>query len=148
MDEIIATFNRNRVRYLLIGAQAARLLGNPRYSFDWDLYIPPRDRENIRKINELLPEEIELPLLPLGMRGENFIQTYQTKHGLPHFYLIGFPPFEDAEKEATEKMLESGTKVKCVSAETLLRMKEASNRPHDQSDILFLRALVRRNASS
>ena len=43
MDEVIARFNASAVRYLLIGGQAVRLEGMPRFSMDWDFYIPPRD---------------------------------------------------------------------------------------------------------
>jgi hypothetical protein len=49
MDELILLFNQHRVRYLLIGGQEVRLEGMPRFSMDWDFYIPPRDLENIQK---------------------------------------------------------------------------------------------------
>ena len=66
MDELIHLFNQNQVRYLLMGGQAVRLEGMPRFSMDWDFFIPPRDRDNILKINRLLEGELDLPLLPLG----------------------------------------------------------------------------------
>jgi len=43
MDELIARFNAAGVRYLVIGGQAIRLKGMPRFTMDWDFYIPPRD---------------------------------------------------------------------------------------------------------
>ncbi len=43
-----------------------RLEGMPRFSMDWDFYIPPRDLENIQKINTILEGELDLTLLPLG----------------------------------------------------------------------------------
>ena len=43
MDEVIRRFATQRVRYLVIGGQAVRLAGLPRFSMDWDFYIPPRD---------------------------------------------------------------------------------------------------------
>lgn len=55
MDEVIRRFNARGVRYLVIGGQAVRLEGCPRFSMDWDLYIPGRDANNIqRKIVALL----------------------------------------------------------------------------------------------
>jgi hypothetical protein len=144
MDEIITTWNKHEVRYLLIGAQAVRLYGMPRFSYDWDIFIPPRDDANFKKLNALMEEDLDMPVLPLGSRGENFIQTYQTKYGLLQFHLAGpgFPPFDAAEHDSRTLKLESGTMVKCVSAETLLAMKEASNRSSDQSDILYLRSIL------
>ena len=43
MNELILALNAAGVRYLLIGGQAMRLAGMPRYSMDWDFFIPPRD---------------------------------------------------------------------------------------------------------
>ncbi len=39
MTELLQRLNAAHVRYLLIGGQAMRLLGMPRYSMDWDLFI-------------------------------------------------------------------------------------------------------------
>ena len=43
MDELLQQLDTARIRYLLIGGQAMRLLGLPRFSMDWDFFIPPRD---------------------------------------------------------------------------------------------------------
>jgi hypothetical protein len=141
VDEIISTFNKHQVRYLVIGAQALRLHGMPRFSFDWDIYLPPKDLQNFERVNHLLEEDLDMPLVPLGPRGENFIQTYQTKYGILQFHLLGpaFPPFDEAEKRGVIVKNESGTPVKCVASSDLLKMKEAADRPQDQQDIAFLR---------
>lgn len=39
MEQVIQLFNKNDVKYLIIGGQAIRLMGMPRYSMDWDSYI-------------------------------------------------------------------------------------------------------------
>jgi hypothetical protein len=79
MDELIQCYNGANIRYLLIGGQAMRLEGLPRFSMDWDFYIPPKDLENIARINDVLESELDAPLLPLGPRGEGFVQAYQTQ---------------------------------------------------------------------
>jgi hypothetical protein len=79
MNELILSFNAAGVRYLLISGQAMRLSGMPRFSMDWDFFIPSRDEINFSKLNEILKEELDVPVVPLGSRGENFIQTYHTK---------------------------------------------------------------------
>jgi hypothetical protein len=43
MNELILAFNAAGARYLLVGGQAMRLAGMPRFSMDWDFFIPPRD---------------------------------------------------------------------------------------------------------
>lgn len=141
MDEVIEQMNRRGVRYLLIGGQAMRLTGMPRYSMDWDFYIPSRDAENLANLNDLLKEELDSPVEPLGDRGENFIQTFQTRFGILQFHLggPGLPPFDQADRDAVERTNENGTRIKCMSDPHLLEAKLAANRPQDQQDIQFLR---------
>ena len=40
MDDLFQAFDKAGIRYLLIGGQAMRLFGMPRYSMDWDFLIP------------------------------------------------------------------------------------------------------------
>ena len=140
MDEVIRLFNVHTVRYLIIGGQAVRLEGMPRFSMDWDFYIPAKDLENIAKINALLGNELDLPLEPLGKRGENFVQTYQTKWGIIQFHLGGpsLPKFELAEKRSVFHKTESGTDARCFSLPDLLAAKKRAGRPRDQEDVDFL----------
>lgn len=140
MDEVIRRFNTHGVRYLLIGGQAVRLEGYPRFSMDWDVYIPARDPANLARINQLLGDELEEPLCPLGPRGENFVQTYQTRWGVLQFHLAGpgLPPFDEAERRAVTHVTEEGVPVRCLSGLDLLASKRRANRPSDAGDIAFL----------
>ncbi len=145
MNGLFLALNAAGIRYLLVGGQAMRLTGMPRYSMDWDFFIPPRDAENFTKLNQLLQEELDVPLVPLGARGENFIQTYQTRWGILQFHLglPGVPRFDAAEKAAVTRLSEQGTPVKCLSGLHLLAAKRAAGRPQDQADITFLEELQR-----
>jgi hypothetical protein len=145
MDELLKKLNAGRVRYLLAGGQAMRLAGMPRFSMDWDFFIPPRDKENFAHLNALLADELDLPLAPLGPQGENFIQTYQTRWGVLQFHLglPGVPKFDEAERQAVSHINEFGTPVRCLSGPHLLAAKRSANRPQDQADIEFLTELER-----
>lgn len=145
MDELLQKFAEARVRYLLVGGQAMRLFGMPRFSMDWDFFIPPRDEENRTRLNAVLADELDMPLVPLGLRGENFIQTYQTRWGVVQFHLglPGVPKFEEAECQAVVRRNEKGTAVRCLSGPLLLAAKQAANRPQDQADIEFPTELQR-----
>lgn len=140
MDEVINRFNDRGVRYLIIGGQAVRLEGCPRFSMDWDVYIPGRDGANIELINHVLGDELDVPLIPVGSRGENFVQTYQTRWGILQFHLTGpgLPPFDDAERRAVTHVTEDGVPVRCLSGADLLESKKRANRPSDIQDIEFL----------
>jgi hypothetical protein len=145
MDEFLQQLSPAGVRCLLIGGQAMRLLGMPRYSMDWDFFIPPRDQENLAKLNALLQEEFDEPLVPLGPQGENFIQTYQTRWGVLQFHLglPGVPRFDEAERRAVVRLNENSIPVKCLCGADLLAAKKAADRPQDQADIEFLTELQR-----
>ena len=145
MNDLILALNAAGIRYLLVGGQAMRLVGMPRFSMDWDFFIPPRDEDNFTRLNEILRGEIDVPLVELGPRGENFIQTYQTRWGILQFHLglPGVPRFDEAEKAAVSRHSEQGTPVKCLSGIHLLAAKRAADRPQDQADIAFLEELQR-----
>jgi hypothetical protein len=145
MDELLNDLNAAGIRYVVMGGQAMRLLGMPRYSMDWDLFIPPRDDENFAKLNALLEADLDEPLVPLGSRGENFIQTYQTCWGVLQFHLgvPGLPNFDAAEGRAVVRLNENGIPVKCLCGSDLLAAKKAADRPQDQADIEFLMELQR-----
>lgn len=145
MDELFKSFAVDQIRYLLIGGQAMRLLGMPRFSMDWDFLIPPRDTDNFSKLNHLLEAELDSPLEPLGPNGENFIQTYQTRFGVLQFHLgiPGVPRFDVVEQAGVVRNTEHGTPVTCLSGIHLLAAKQAADRPQDQGDIVFLLELQR-----
>ena len=145
MDDVIQRWNEAGIRYLLVGGQALRLLGMPRFTMDWDFFIPGRDPDNFQRLNELLEEDLDEPLVPLGPMGENFVQTYQTRYGILQFHLglPGVPRFDDAEARARPCLTETGIPVRCLSLDDLLAAKTAAGRPQDQMDIAFLEELRR-----
>lgn len=108
-------------------------------------FIPPRDEKNFTSLNRILENELDMPLVPLGAQGENFIQTYQTRQGVLQFHLglPGVPRFDEAEKAAAIRQTEQGTSVKCLSGVHMLAAKRAAGRPQDQADIEFLEELQR-----
>jgi predicted nucleotidyltransferase len=146
MEETLKRLTDAGVRFVLIGGQAMRLEGMPRTSMDWDLYVPPRDARNMDAINNALSDDIDVPVVELGPRGENAIQTYQTPEGILQFHLggPGLPPFDVALARAVRREIAEGIAVPCLAAEDLLTTKERVNRPQDQDDILFLRAKLGR----
>jgi hypothetical protein len=145
MEEVIELFNRYDVRYLLIGGQAVRLEGFPRFSMDWDFFIPGSDLDNISLINDLIGDELDIPLLPIGERGQNLIQTFPTRWGILQFHLAvaGLPKFDQVESRGVLHQTEVGMNVKCINIDDLLTAKETVARGKDEDDIKFLRAKKR-----
>ena len=141
MDELFRKLNGAGARYLLIGGQAMRLRGMPRYSMDWDFFIPARDSENFARLNAALVRELETPLEELGPRGEGFVQTHNTRWGVVQFHLLvpGVPDYDAAAERSVERKLESGVIARCMGGADLLAAKQAANRPQDQADLVFLK---------
>ena len=60
--------------------------GMPRFTLDWDIFIPPFDQENFAKINAALADDLDMELEPLDIQtGEGFVQTFQTSAGIIQF---------------------------------------------------------------
>jgi predicted nucleotidyltransferase len=149
MNAVVAALAKAKVRFVVIGGQAVRILGYPRATIDWDLFVPPRDEENFKKIDAVLneiatPGEYDMGIVALGPKGENFIQTYQLQWCLLQFHLVvpGIKSFEEAEQQAVE-VTDGGVAFKRLSGLMLLKAKEAAGRAQDQEDIKFLRELQR-----
>lgn len=146
MDTLVSRLNHSGARYLVIGGQAVRLHGLPRFSMDWDLFVPPHDEGNLRVIEQALADELDVPLATLGPRGENLIQTFQTRFGIVQFHLVvpGLASYDRVERNAVRLFDEDGEDVPCISAKDLLAAKLAAHRAQDQQDIDFLKELLAR----
>jgi len=118
-----------------------RLRGMPRFSMDWDLFVPPRDAENFRRLNEALEDILDEVIEPLGPKGEGFVQTFTTRWGTVQFHLVvpGLRDFSEAEKASEIREGPEQVPIVCLSGRDLLAAKEAANRPQDQTDLVFLR---------
>ncbi len=143
MSPILEHLNKAGVRYLLIGGQAMRMKGLPRFSMDWDIWIP-NEKDNIDRLNQALDDYLDCPVLPLGARGENFVQTYQTMFGVLQFHLAlpGIASFAEAERRARTVVDDDGTSVRIVSDHDLLAAKKATGRPQDILDIEYLQQRI------
>lgn len=139
MDEVIRRFDAAGVRCLLIGGQAMRLEGLPRFSMDWDFLIDDAPG-NLGKIAACLGDELDLPLVPRGPKGENLIQTYQTRWGVLQFHLAipGILSFDEAWTRRQRLPSEGDVLFPCLSTRDLLAAKRAGGRPQDLVDTEFL----------
>lgn len=140
MEILLKQLNEAGVRYIVIGGQAMLQEGMPRFTLDWDLFIPPRDEANFERINTVLGKELEIPLVPFDpMTGEVFVQTYQTQYGIIQFHQVlpGLPKFDIVEKRSVIHDYR-GIPVKYLCLDDLLSSKLAVARDKDSDDILFL----------
>ena len=103
MEVLLKKLHDAGVRFVVIGGQAMLQEGMPRFTLDWDIFIPPRDASNFEKINRALYDELDMELEPLDpATGEGLVQTYQTQYGIVQFHQapIGLPRFDIVDARA------------------------------------------------
>ena len=140
MEELLKKLNDAGVRYVVIGGQAMLQEGMPRFTLDWDLFIPPFDQANFDKLNAALADELDMSVEPLDVQtGDGFVQTFQTSGGILQFHLSppGLPKFSTVEARAVVHEFH-GVPVKYLCLDDLLSSKLAVERDKDSDDILFL----------
>lgn len=157
-ERLFTTLARHRVRFVLIGALAARMQGFPRLTADADI-TPARDPENLERLAAALRElaaRVYTENIPEGLPfdctaatlGRGKIWNLVTAAGRLDlaFEPSGTEGYEDLAKGAVGFEV-FGETLQVASLADIIRSKEAAGRPRDRSDVLLLRELVRRQQS-
>jgi len=148
--EIFRTLERHRVRYVVVGGVAARLLGSPTVTRDTDICYErgPQNLEHLadalRALGAKLRGVDEDVVFVLDGRtlaaGDRF--TFVSRAG--DVDCIGAPAgvggFEDIVRDAVELDLD-GLTVSVASIDDLIRMKRAAGRPKDLIEVEVLAAV-------
>lgn len=154
-ERIVTVLARHGVRYVLIGALAARLQGFPRLTADADI-APARDADNLEKLAAALREleaRIYTERVPEGlpfdcsaaMLARAEIWNLVTAAGRLDvaFRPAGFAGYEDLKKNAVRYEV-FGAELDAASLRDIIRSKEAADRPQDRQDVIVMRELLRR----
>ncbi len=133
--ELLNLFEKNKVRYLVVGGYAVMKYSEPRFTKDLDILIAT-DPENANAVYAAL-KDFGAPLV--NLTADDF-----TQRG--YFYQMGRPPlrvdimmsipgirFEDAWKNREMVVLDN-LKISFISRSDLIRSKETSARPQDKID--------------
>ena len=151
LAQVIPPLALAKVDFILIGGMAAILHGAARVTFDVDvLYL--RSRENIERLaTALAPYRPSLRETPPGLpftwdaktirSGLNF--TLTTELGDIDLFgeVTGGETYTDLSPHSFE-VEAFGVHFKCIDLPTLIRIKEAADRPKDREAIAELRVLL------
>lgn len=154
-ERILRALADRGVRYVLVGAIAARLQGFPRLTADADI-TPARDSENLdglaaalrdlraRVYTESVPEGLPFTCDAATLSRAK-LWNLVTDAGRVDiiFEPSGTHGFEDLVRSAVTFQV-FGVDVHAASLHDILRSKEASSRPQDQQDVIVLRAMLKR----
>jgi hypothetical protein len=158
-ERVIQTLARHRVRYVLIGALAARLYGFPRLTADIDI-TPDREAGNLVRLAAALRElraKVYTESVPEGLAfdcsaaalGRADMWNLVTSAGRLDvaFAPSGTDGYPELSKGAVR--FEAFTvPILAASLEDIIRSKVAADRPQDRQDVPLLRALLRRQRST
>ena len=152
---LVRTLAKHGVRYVLIGAVAARLHGFPRMTADADI-TPAKDPDNMRCLaaalreldarvyTESVPEGLPFDCSP-SMLARADLWNLVTAAGRLDVAFVpsGTAGYADLIRNAVSFDV-FGAKLDVASLEDIIRSKEAADRPQDRQDVLILRAMLRR----
>lgn len=156
-EEVLKEFQKQKVKYVIVGGIAVNLLGSLRSTADMDILVEMSD-SNLAKVVRILTRQgyrVKQPVDPMGMAEEATRKDWiHNKHMKAfNFYkegefrevdiIIETPvPFEQAQKTAL--------RVRCgdivlpvISIDNLIKMKKKSFRNIDKVDIEELRKIKR-----
>ena len=149
--EILRALERHGVRYVLIGAAAARIAGAPVVTEDIDV-TPATDRANLERLAEALREldaRLRSPTDPEGvpfpihadMLANAQMWTLTTAAGDLDvcFTPAGTRGYDDLRREASRERLGEGLTVSVASLRDVIRSKEAAGRDKDLAQLPLLR---------
>jgi hypothetical protein len=158
-ERVIRTLARHRVKYVLIGALAARLHGFPRLTADIDI-APLREPENLTRLAAALRDldaRVYTDSVPEGLAfdcsakalGRSDMWNLITKAGRIDlaFAPSGTDGYDDLAKGAV-RFEAFHTNLLAASLEDIIRSKEAANRPQDRQDLPILRAILARQRAA
>ena len=154
-ERLITTLAKHGVRYVLIGAVAARLQGFPRLTADADI-TPARDAENLTRLasalrelearvyTDAVPEGLAFDCSP-AMLGRADMWNLVTSAGRLDvaFLPSGTKGYDDLIQNAVPFEV-FGARLDAASLEDIIRSKEAAGRPQDLQDVVILRQILRK----
>ncbi len=154
-ETLIRVLAKHDVRYVLIGALAARLQGFPRLTADADI-TPDGERKNLEQLASALHEldaKVSTESVPEGLpfdwtaNGLARAETWNLITSAGRLDLVfqpaGTEGYEDLSRDAVDYEV-FGIDLKAASLEDIIRSKEASDRPQDRQDVAVMREMVRR----
>jgi hypothetical protein len=154
-ERLLRALHKHRVKFVLIGALAARLHGFPRLTADADI-TPARDKQNLERLAAALRQldaKVYTESVPEGLAFDCSAATLAratmwnlvTNAGRLDlaFMPAGTKGYEDLARTA-ERFEAFGVQFQAASLDDIIRSKESAGRPKDLDDVVLLRALKRR----
>ena len=158
-EKLLTTLARHDVRYVLIGAVAARLQGFPRTTADADI-TPATDADNLEHLaaalreleacvyTESIPEGLPFDCTPATLR-RALMWNLVTRAGRLDLAVrpSGTEGYDDLVRSAVAFDV-FGIALNAASLDDIIRSKVAAGRPQDRQDVIVMREMIRSHTRS
>ncbi len=154
-ERLVTVLARHRVRYVLVGALAARLQGFPRLSADADI-TPAGGNANLTKLaaalrelgarvyTESVPDGLPFDIAPETLSRSKLWNLVTSAGRLDIvFQPAGTKGYADLHRNAIRFEV-FGVELKVADLRDIARSKEATGRPQDLQDVAVLRDMLRK----
>ncbi len=149
-EEIFRAFNKNRLKYLIVGGVAVNLHGYLRFTGDLDilLLLEPENLQKLDRIMKKLGYLERLPVSIMALKDKEVVERWLKEKNLQAFSFI--PPkdnplqidiileeslkFKNINKQKVLKKI-GDIFVPVISIEQLIKMKQKAGRPQDLFDL-------------
>jgi predicted nucleotidyltransferase len=146
--ELMTSFEKNDVEYILIGGLAINLHGFARNTQDIDLFVNP-NKENISKLQNSLFEvfsDKDVFQITSDELEEYPVIRFVSESGIVIDIISGLgKEFSISDLDYEIKEID-GIKVRCATLQTLYKLKEKTYREIDQLDLKFIKNKLDNNA--
>lgn len=154
-EEILSEFQKQKVRYTIVGGLAVNLLGSLRSTADLDILVEMSD-SNLAKIVTILTKSgyrVKQPVDPMGIANAKTRRDWIKNKHMKAFNFYKEDDFKEVDiiidsPVSFEQATKTAKRIKCgrltlmvLSVDNLIKMKKKSNRPVDQADISQLKRL-------
>lgn len=155
-EEILRAFQKEKVKYVVVGGMAFNLLGGYRNTLDMDILVEMSD-ENLVKLVRILKKtgyQVKLPIDPMKIANKKIRESLiKDKHMKAFNFYKKEKSFEEVDiiidspvdfSEAAKDMITvkiGGLVVPVISIKNLIKMKKKSKRDKDLLDIKELQLM-------
>ena len=154
-EEILREFQKQKVKYVLVGGIAVNLLGSLRNTADMDILVEMSDK-NLAKVVKILKKQgyrVKQPVDPMKIADKKTREDWiKNKHMKAfNFYkqdelkevdiIIESPvSFEEAKKDSV-RIKGGDITLPVISIDNLIKMKKSAGRPLDDFDVKELKRI-------
>ena len=161
-EEILREFQKQKVKYVLVGGIAFNLLGGNRNTLDMDILVEMSDKNLFKIVNILMKAgyHVKQPVDPLRIADEPTRKDWIKNKNMKAFNFYKETEFKEVdiiiespvtyEEAKTDKIfVRSGDiKIPVISIDKLIKMKKNTGRSVDSLDIEQLKKIKKLRSAS